>query len=185
MEETKEVPWKYNGKVVTEADVPENCVGFIYRITMFPTADMRIWIENGHLGMKRENATRKEYIGKKQLTTNRKGKITKKEIRETGTRKRVKRVVKNSGWLSYNSSCKPLQEHIAMYPELYTKEILHWCFSKKNMSLMEMVEQVRHEVLWKDSWNDHISHFYRHDTDATLYQQHMQRMKEKRQNKQQ
>ena len=92
--------------------------------------------------------------------------------------KTVKRVVKDSDWISYKSSCKPLQKEIEENPEQFHKEILHWCFSKKNMSLMETVEQVRHNVLWVVSYNDHIQNWYRYDTDRELYAQHLQRMRE-------
>lgn len=162
--ENNQIPWYHNGRVATADTVPEWAVGMIYRIT-----------KGGSI----------HYIGKKLLVSNRKVKIGKRAIaaerasRADGKAKTVKRVLKDTGWMQYNSSCKPLQKEIQEHPEMFHKEILHWCFSKKNMSLMETVEQIRHNVLWVVSYNDHIQNWYRHDTDRELYQQHLQRMKEK------
>lgn len=181
-----QVQWTYQGKVVTAEDVPDGIVGMIYRITFWPSADIKRWCIEGHLGMKKENCTGLvEYIGKKLIVSSRKVKIGKRAIaaerasRVDGKAKTVKRVIKDTGWLSYNSSCGPLKIAIEQAPENFTKEILHWSFSKKNMSLMETVEQIRHEVLWKQSWNDHIGNWYRYDTSKELYEQHLQKMRDK------
>jgi Putative endonuclease segE, GIY-YIG domain len=179
----QDVPWVWKGKPVEPKDVPVDAVGMVYRITEYPDATY-IKLLNSGVGMILPGTIRC-YIGKKVLTSNRKQKIGKRAIaaekasRADGKAKTVRRVIKDSGWLSYNSSCKPLQEAIKTDPGKFYKEILHWCFSKKNMSLMETVEQVRHNVLWINSWNDHIGNWWRHDTDKQLYEEHLQRMREK------
>ena len=156
-------PWYYCGRVVTAETPPEWAIGMVYRITKGDSI---------------------HYIGKKLLKSDRKVRIGKRAqaaeraARKDGKCKTVKRVVKDSDWISYKSSCKPLQKEIEENPEQFHKEILHWCFSKKNMSLMETVEQVRHNVLWVVSYNDHIQNWYRYDTDRELYAQHLQRMRE-------
>lgn len=151
--------WIYESS--TEISPPEGAIGFIYRITKLGP---EMGVPTRSLSQSYVKGFHKLYIGKKLLTSNRKGKITKKEIKETGTRKRVKRVIKDSGWQSYNSSCKQLQIDIAEHPEWFHKEILHWCYSKKELSYMEEHEQHNYDVLHLDSWNDTIGgRYYRRD----------------------
>jgi hypothetical protein len=150
--------WLYQGKEVTEDMVPEWAVGFVYRITRYPVS-----IEEIKKGIYINIGPLKLYIGKKLLTSTNKKKIgvraQAKQLLETGDKRRVKkvsRVVKNSGWINYNSSCKPLQADIKEHPELFVKEIIHWCHSKKHMTYCEIKEQFLHNVLEIDSYNDNI-----------------------------
>jgi kynurenine formamidase len=106
----------------------------------------------------------KIYIGKKLLQSNRKGKISKREIAATGTRKRVKRVVKDSGWMKYNSSCPELVREIKEDPGQFSKEIVEWCWSKKQLSYVEMEWQVKEDVLRRDTYNGNVlSRWFRKD----------------------
>ena len=158
MENSKDTPWKFNGE--TEFTVPSWSCGFVYQISKLDRFGNKVKI----------------YIGKKILQTNRKGKISKREIAATGTRKRVKRVIKNSGWSGYWSSCKELQIEQKEHPELFVREILEWCFSKKNMTFTEMKYQFQFSVLERDTYNSNINgSLYRHDTDRQLYEEFLQR----------
>lgn len=160
--DNQEVPWRYAGN--TEFQIPENCIGFIYRITKIGSDEAQPWVKLGTLSTAYIGRVGyKTYIGKKLLTSNRKGKVTKKEIKETGTRKRVKRIIKDSGWKTYNSSCKPLQQEMKEHPEWFYKEILYWCWGKKQMSYLETKEQILHESLERDSYNDHVQNWWRRD----------------------
>lgn len=169
-DKTEVLQWWYDGKPVTEEDVPEGTIGMVYKIAMFPSADMCRWIRTGHLGMKEENATRKIYIGKKLLTSTQKKKIgvraqaAEKLAKGDGRVKKVKKVVKNSGWMTYNSSNPELQTLLKEYPDLFTKTILKWCYSKKELSYEETAAQITHDVLRIDSFNGNVcGKWYRRD----------------------
>lgn len=160
--------WIYREKEVTPDTVPEWAVGIVYVIYKMQS--------EYHKNMRLTKSAcsgnyEKLYIGKKLLNSTTKKKIgvraQAKQLLETNDKRRVKkvtRVVKDSGWMNYNSSCKPLQEDIKEHPELFIKEILHWCHSKKHMTYCEMREQFLHLVLETDSYNDNIAGtLYRRD----------------------
>lgn len=153
--------WLYNGVIVTADTVPEWAVGFVYKIEKMKTINLT---ESYWAPGSTRQITDKLYIGKKLLSSTRKKKIgvraQAKQLLEVTDKRRIKkvaRVVKNSGWMNYNSSCKPLQEDIKAQPELFVKEIIHWCHSKKHMTYCEMREQFLHNVLEIDSYNDNIA----------------------------
>lgn len=162
------IPWLWQGRPVQDSDIPEGCIGMVYRITTYLTKGT---IErDGRHGLKTCDSHKKIYIGKKQLTQTNKRKIgvraQAKQLAETGDKRRIKkvqRITKESTWRTYNSSCKPLQLFIEEYPELVTKEIIAWCHSKKQLSYMETKHQILENVIEVDSWNDHIGHWYRRD----------------------
>ncbi len=157
-----DVPWWWNGKALIGSDdprIPLHAIGFVYRICRYESKEYR---QNADRGW--NPSWEKIYIGKKLLHTNRKGRVSKKEIKDTGTRKRVKRIIKNSGWMSYNSSCPEVQKDLQEHPELMRKEIIEWCWSKKHLSYCEMEHQVREDVLRKDAYNGNIlSRFFKRD----------------------
>lgn len=170
MEKSNQLQWFWHDPdgciiVVTTDMVPEGAIGFVYQITRYdrvvieemgPFGWMITTIGNGH----------KSYIGKKTLTTSRKTKIGKraqaaeKASRKDGKCKKVKRVIKESNWLTYNSSCVPLQEELKAHPERFVKEILRWCYTKKELSYWEEHHQHIENVLHADSWNDQIGGRY-------------------------
>lgn len=135
--------WIYQGEEVVEP--PEWSCGFVYIIKNINTG--------------------KIYIGKKMLTSTRKTKIGKREIASTKTRKRIRHIVKDSGWKEYWSSCDELKSEVELYGTgQFKREILIWCYSKKQLSYYEMAMQVSHDVLRVDSYNGNIcSHWYRRD----------------------
>lgn len=131
--------WKYNNKTIKSiSDIPKDCIGFIYMVTD----------ENG-----------KNYIGKKSLFSKRKRKFGKKEI-EALTDKRSKKweyVEKETDWLTYTGSCKPLNDAIKKGLKI-RKEILHFCYNKKEMSYYETKEQICQGVIEHNEmfWNENI-----------------------------
>lgn len=177
--------WWYCGKYINSEDselIPSDAVGFVYMIRQFPDEVCIKLIERGiHMELP---GTIKIYIGKKSLTSTRKSKIgvraQAKQKAETGDGrvKKVQRITKSSGWLSYNSSCKPLIENMKEHPELYRKEILQWCWSKKNLSYTEELWQYKYRVLEIDSWNDNIGGtYYKHDASKQKWEAHKEKMK--------
>jgi hypothetical protein len=129
-------------------DFPENCVGFIYLI--------------------KNRNTGKVYIGKKSLYSNTNKKLTKKEIAEQtgpGRKPTKKLVTKESNWKVYMGSSKELLADIKEFGEdVYMRDILHFCYSKKQLTYYEINYQMKHNVLEIDSYNDNIlGKFYRKD----------------------
>lgn len=142
--------WLYNNKIINNiSDLEIKTFGFIYKITNK---------ENG-----------KFYIGKKQLQNKTNVKLGKKELAELpikrGRTPSKKQVIKESNWLTYWGSCKPLLEDVKNLGEdKFKKEILKLCNSKKQLTYYEAYFQMKEEVLFIDSYNDHIlSHYYRKD----------------------
>lgn len=139
--------WTYNGRIINElSDMPENTNGIVYLITT----------EHG-----------KKYLGKKTLFTKRKRKFGKKESALI-TDKRIKLwewVIKESNWKSYTGSNKFLNEDIEN-GEKYTKKILYFATTKKQLGYLETKMLYVNEVLEKgdEYYNGNISgKFYRKD----------------------
>ena len=141
-----------DGKI-TEYDsvekFPENCVGFVYKITNIQTG--------------------KFYIGKKSLYSNVRKKLTKKELAEysgPGRKPTKKLVTTESNWADYWGSNKGiLQEIKDGGTDSFRKEILKFCFNKKQLTYWEVHYQCIHEVLLTDkSYNDNVlAKFFRKD----------------------
>jgi hypothetical protein len=141
-----------NGRI-TEYDsvekFPENCVGFVYKITNIQTG--------------------KFYIGKKSLYSNVRKKLTKKELAELsgpGRKPTKKLVTTESNWPVYWGSNKGiLQEIKESGTDSFRKEILKFCSNKKQLTYWEVHYQCINEVLLTDkSYNDTIlGKFYKGD----------------------
>ena len=111
--------WIYKGNSVTT--LPENAVGFTYCII--------------------NNQTQKQYIGKKQLYSH----TTKK----VPGRKNRKHTIKESNWRDYYGSNDTLLEEIAVLgEENFTREILQFYNSKKNLTYAEVELQFKLDVLY-------------------------------------
>lgn len=141
--------WLHEGREVTSvSDFPEGCVGFVYMITN---------TTNGKI-----------YVGKKTLQNTLTKKLTKKEAEnweKPGRVPKKKKEVKESNWLQYNGSNKNLQEDIkAIGIQHFHREILEFCFTKKQCTYYEEVWQHKLRVLHTDSYNDTIAgRYYRRD----------------------
>lgn len=142
--------WLYENKVIEKIeDFPENTFGFIYKIT--------------------NKKTGKFYIGKKQLLSKTNVKLSKKEKAalpvQKGRTPSKKLVIKESNWISYWGSCKPLLDDVKTLGEdKFIKEILVICSTKKQLTYFEAAYQIKEDVLMKDSYNDTIlGCYYRRD----------------------
>ena len=128
---------------------PENCIGFVYKITNIKTG--------------------KFYIGKKSLFSNVKKKLTKKELAEysgPGRKPTKKLVTSESNWQDYWGSNKGiLQEIKEEGTDNFRKEIIRFCFNKKQLTYWEVHYQCVNEVLLSDkSYNDNVlAKFFRKD----------------------
>lgn len=128
---------------------PENCIGFVYKITNIKTG--------------------KFYIGKKSLYSNVRKKLTKKELAEysgPGRKPTKKLVTSESNWQDYWGSNKGiLQEIKEEGTDNFRKEILKFCFNKKQLTYWEVHFQCINEVLLTEkSYNDNVlAKFFRKD----------------------
>ncbi len=169
-EKRKENSWLYNGLPIDEENCPPSwACGFCYMIVNLETGGM--------------------YIGKKSLTSIRKKKIgvraQAKQKAETGDGrvKKVERIVKSSGWESYNSSNKTLAAEITVNPEKFRKTIIEWAYSKKNLSWLEVKYIVKTGLMERESnsYNENLmGKFWKHDTSRELYEQYKQKLAEKK-----
>ena len=143
----------YKDGITTEYDsvdkFPENCIGFVYKITNIKTG--------------------KFYIGRKSLFSNIKKKLTKKELSELsgpGRKPTKKLVTSESNWVDYWGSNKGiLQEIKEEGTDYFRKEILKFCYNKKQLTYWEVHYQCVENVLLTDkSYNDNIlAKFFRKD----------------------
>ena len=107
-------------------DIPEEYVGFIYRITDTETGD--------------------KYIGQKRFRRTKTLPITK-------TRKRRVKTLVESDWRDYYSSSKVLQEKVSEgHSDNLTREILRFGYSKGDLSLIETIYQIKEGVLLRDDY---------------------------------
>ena len=142
--------WLYHGQeYLTLEDFPENCIGFVYKIY---NAD-----------------TGKIYIGKKILRNLLTKKLTLKEKESWSKPGKVPsktKIVKESDWAKYYGSCKPLLEDVKVLgPHKFKREIIEFCFSKKQLTYWETYYQFQYDVLATDSYNETIlGKFFRRDT---------------------
>lgn len=131
--------WIYEGECLTSP--PLGYYGYIYCIT---------------------DDKGKNYFGKKAFEHSQKKKISKKARKKSGSRKRIERVKKDSGWLDYWGSSKPLLEYIENRGGThgFKREILKLCKDKTNLSYWELVVQIYNNVLFIDTWNSNIGGKY-------------------------
>jgi len=114
--------WTYHGAAVTDEEA-ESHLGFVYLITNVVTGRM--------------------YVGKKLFTRAK----TLKPLKGK-TRKRRSRVA--SDWRDYWGSSKELQQDVERVgPDQFTREVLHFCETRGELSYMELTEQVIRDVLRK------------------------------------
>jgi hypothetical protein len=143
------INWTYKDQVVEDITFfsPE-CFGFVYKI--HNTLLDRI------------------YIGKKYLfhTTKTKIGITEKEAnKKLNIWKEFKYVKKESDWKKYWGSNKQLViDYKAQNGEQFTREIIHLCYNKRELTYWEVSYQFKYDVLFNNSYNDNIlGKFYTKD----------------------
>jgi Putative endonuclease segE, GIY-YIG domain len=115
----------------TAGDIPEECIGFIYRIC--------------------NTSNNRKYIGKKLL----KFKVTKKPLKG---RVNKRRSAKESDWKTYTGSCNQLNEDIGKIgKDKFTFEILSWCKNKSDLSYEEIKQIILANALYdKDYYNEYV-----------------------------
>lgn len=120
--------WTFGGKLITElSDMPEDVIGFIYKIQNKFTGEF--------------------YIGRKSLYSHRK-------LPPLKGFKRKRKVVKETNWKDYQSSNSEVKkwEHDSI-----SKSILRFCKTKKAMTYYELEEQIKHNALGNTACkNDNI-----------------------------
>ena len=120
--------WTFGGKLITElSDMPEDVIGFIYKIQNKFTGEF--------------------YIGRKSLYSHRK-------LPPLKGFKRKRKVVKETNWKDYQSSNSEVKkwEHDSI-----SKSILRFCKTKKAMTYYESEEQIKHNALGNTACkNDNI-----------------------------
>lgn len=104
------------------------------------------------------------YFGKKAFVHSVKKKISKRARKLSGSKKRIERTKKDSGWIDYWGSSKPLLEHFEKYPEVKEKskrEIIKLCKDKISLNYWEIAILIREKVLFRDDcWNGNIAGKY-------------------------
>jgi len=120
--------WTYNNEIVNE--LPNDVEGFVYLITN---------LEDN-----------RKYVGKKLA----KFKTTKPPLKG---RKNKRRGTKESDWRTYWGSSDHLNADVErLGPEMFTREILHYCPSRGALSYMEAKEQFDRRVLETDEYYNGI-----------------------------
>ena len=110
--------WTYQGNPVDQ--LPEGCIGFVYLIT--------------------NTTNNKKYIGKKL------GQFKKTKPPLKG-KKRKRRTTVESDWRTYSGSSEHLNEDIKnLGEEKFTREILHFCTTRGQLSYLEAKEQFDREA---------------------------------------
>lgn len=129
--------WIYNK--TNNFEIPENSIGFIYQITN-----------------KIDNRT---YVGRKMLTSNRKKVLTNKEkLLPENKRKKFKRDIKETDWKTYWGSSIDLKNDIKILgADNFQREILLFCQTKTDISFYETYFQIKKDVLFIPSYNNHIA----------------------------
>jgi len=126
-------PWTFKGQTVTD-DLVEGFAGFVYLIT--------------------NKTTGRKYVGKKIL------KNSKKLHRKTG--RKVRRVIVDSDWKKYYGSNDILnEERKTSGNDIFIREILYLCKTKKEMTYLETLEQFLRDVIHsEDYYNSNIGGKY-------------------------
>ena len=132
--------WNHKDNLIKNLeDIPKDVFGFIYEVHHIPTG--------------------KRYIGKKQLMSNR-------TLPPLKGQKRKRKVVKESDWKTYYGSQKEIKELVKeSKQEEFRREILQFCFTKKQLTYYELKWQFAKGVLESDEYlNDNLlGKFFKRD----------------------
>jgi hypothetical protein len=141
--------WLYKDKEVSIEDIPEDAVGFVYKIIHTPTGKY-------YIGKKSLESVRNVKIGKRELE---RIKAERKELKLRGSAPKKKKVRKISDWETYYSSNEWINEEVKSGKgDEFSREILQFCNSIKSLSYYEVEWMFRYDVLRdENSLNGNIS----------------------------
>lgn len=132
--------WYYKNNIIKSVDdMPHNTFGFIYEIHHLKTG--------------------RKYIGKKQLMSNR-------TLPPLKGQKRKRKIVKESDWKTYFGSQKEIKNLVKENKgEGFERQILQFCYTKKQLTYYELKWQFNRGVLEDDQYlNDNLlGRFFRKD----------------------
>jgi hypothetical protein len=130
--------WLYKDKEIHLEDIPEDAVGFVYKIIHTPTGKY-------YIGKKSLESVRNVKIGKRELE---RIKVERKELKMRGSVPKKKTVRKISDWETYYSSNEWIHAEVkAGKVDEFSREILQFCNSKKSLSYYEVEWMFRYDVL--------------------------------------
>ena len=150
--------WNWgNYKVGSIEDMPGDPVGFVYRIDNYTNGKFYIGkksilsITNPEISEKKYRELKAE--GEPVMRTKNKAKSTKGK---TVWRYKRKQHKTETNWLSYTGSNKDLNRDIKDGHKI-AKSILKFCYTKSELTLREVEEQFKQEVLDRcDSYNSNV-----------------------------
>lgn len=146
--------WTYQNKHVNSiSDIPFDLpFGFVYKIT-------NVTLNKIYVGKKNFFSETTKALGKKELAL-----LTDKR------KSKFKTVIKESDWITYNSSCKPLLLDFESNLYEWEKEIIEIAFFPKHLTYLEVKHQIISDVLGVESYNENIlGKFYRRDLNLNLF----------------
>jgi hypothetical protein len=124
--------WIFKGKEFKQEDIPEGAIGFVYEMNAVIDGKMVL------------------YIGKKNFYCDRKTKLAKKDLSSDKRKKTYKRVRKFN-YQEYYSSNEVLKEARKNGINI-DRKILDICYSKLELSYLEVKLQFNHNVLEDDNY---------------------------------
>jgi hypothetical protein len=130
--------WYLGDKEVSEDLIPENAVGFVYKIIHIPSGKF-------YIGKKSLESIRTVKIGKRELI---KIKEERKAAGIGGRASLKKKVRKTSDWETYYSSNEWINEQVKEgKQEEFKRKIIQFCNSKKSLSYYEVYWMFKYDVL--------------------------------------
>jgi hypothetical protein len=130
--------WYLGDKEVSEDLIPENAVGFVYKIIHIPS-------DKFYIGKKSLESIRTVKIGKRELI---KIKEERKAAGIGGRASLKKKVRKASDWETYYSSNEWINEQVKEgKQEEFKREIIQFCNSKKSLSYYEVYWMFKYDIL--------------------------------------
>jgi hypothetical protein len=130
--------WYLGDKEVSEDLIPENAVGFVYKIIHIPSGKF-------YIGKKSLESIRTVKIGKRELI---KIKEERKAAGIGGRASLKKKVRKTSDWETYYSSNEWINEQVKEgKQEEFKREIIQFCNSKKSLSYYEVYWMFKYDIL--------------------------------------
>lgn len=149
--------WQHEGRLVI--DPPKGAIGFIYKITHEDTKKF-------YVGRKALYSITNPEISRKKYDELRKAgePVTKTKDRKRSTRGNTvwrykrKQVRKETNWKSYFGSCKdPEMVQAIERGDRFNREILKWCYDRKEMTYRELEAIVKHNCLDDcNCWNGNL-----------------------------